>query len=371
MWSTVTSTVPTTCPSSRRAMHTSHSIEPRASASRSRRRWRSGSPLFTVYSGTLEFMDEANSWLVEFGSCDRSRLRSIPRRRRVGGPRLRCRGPREVVDDPHLAAERGARAASDIAWLHGPAARVPFIIDRLEAITGIRRKAQTGDGGRPWSAVDSAAHYLSAGPDSDSPSKYGFVSRTMRRFVMRFVRHFAEHQDRVQYSLVDSVRDMQDRLASESSVVRELEAKVRELEDRLNPSEMPVADLRGPAPSGPTAAPSAHRGVRPAATRLGWSTWPGSTTPAGTDQQEPWANPDDVLEGLSDDLLEFGDLSQALRRMLQRGFNLEGQRITGLQSLAERLRNLRRDATRRYDMDSIVEGIEDDLRRIGISNAAR
>ena len=90
--------------------------------------------------------------------------------------------------------------------------------------------------------------------------------------------------------------------------------------------------------------------------RFSYSRWDGS--------QDPWADPDDVLEGLSDDLLEFGDLGQALRRMLQRGFNLEGRRITGLQSLAERLRNLRRDALRRYDMDSVVQGIEEDLREI-------
>src|SRR5438552_17423063 len=80
--------------------------------------------------------------------------------------------------------------------------------------------------------------------------------------------------------------------------------------------------------------------------------------------QDPWADPDDVLENLSDDLLEFGDLGQALRRMMQRGFSLEGRRITGLQSLSERLRNLRRDAMRNYDMDSVVKGIEEDLREV-------
>src|SRR5918992_1331538 len=90
--------------------------------------------------------------------------------------------------------------------------------------------------------------------------------------------------------------------------------------------------------------------------RYNYSRWDGT--------QDPWADPDDVLEGLSDDLLEFGDLGQALRRMLQRGFNLEGRRITGLQSLAERLRNLRREAMRRYDMDSVVQGIEEDLREV-------
>jgi len=77
--------------------------------------------------------------------------------------------------------------------------------------------------------------------------------------------------------------------------------------------------------------------------------------------QDPWADADDVLEGLGDDLLEFGDLSQALRRMMQRGFRMEGNRITGLQSLAERLRQMRQRQLGRYNMDSIVEQIQESL----------
>jgi len=90
--------------------------------------------------------------------------------------------------------------------------------------------------------------------------------------------------------------------------------------------------------------------------RYRYQRWDGS--------QDPWAEADDVLENLSDDLLEFGDLGQALRRMMQRGFSMEGRRITGLQSLSERLRNMRRDALRTYDMDSVVQGIEEDLREV-------
>ncbi|MGH2758429.1 MAG: vWA domain-containing protein [Actinomycetota bacterium] len=90
--------------------------------------------------------------------------------------------------------------------------------------------------------------------------------------------------------------------------------------------------------------------------RFRYSRWDGT--------QDPWADPDEVLEGLSDDLLEFGDLGQALRRMMQRGFSIEGRRITGLQSLSERLRNMRRDSMRRYDMDSVVGQISDELREV-------
>ncbi len=77
--------------------------------------------------------------------------------------------------------------------------------------------------------------------------------------------------------------------------------------------------------------------------------------------QDPWADADDILEGLGDDLLEFGDLEQALRRMLQRGFSQEGRRLTGLQSLTERLRGMRQRDLRRFDMDSVVGQISDAL----------
>ncbi len=80
--------------------------------------------------------------------------------------------------------------------------------------------------------------------------------------------------------------------------------------------------------------------------------------------QDPWADADQVLEGLGDDMLEFGDLGQALRRMMQRGFNAEGQQITGLQSLSERLRAMRRQAMDRYDMDSVTRQIMDELDEI-------
>ena len=77
--------------------------------------------------------------------------------------------------------------------------------------------------------------------------------------------------------------------------------------------------------------------------------------------QDPWAQADDVLESVSDDLLQFGDLSHAMRRMMQRGFQAGGRRVTGLQSLAQRLRGMRRSELGRYDMDSVTRQILDSL----------
>lgn len=196
-----------------------------------------GKPVIaTGYSGNLEFMDETNSWLVAYRPVPVGEGRDpYPADGWWAEPDLEAAAVamREVVDDPQAAHERGARAAADIERLHAPAARASFVRDRIEAIAALRHEAVVTDDGHPWSAVDSAEHYLAAGPDVGSPTRYGFMSRRMRRFVMRFVRHFAEHQDRVQQSLVESVRDLQDRLSAETSSVRELEAKLRELERRL------------------------------------------------------------------------------------------------------------------------------------------
>jgi hypothetical protein len=207
-----------------------------------------GKPVIaTAYSGTLEFMDVTNSWLVdhdlvEIGpGCD-----PYPADGFWAEPDLEdaARAMREVVDDPNLAHERGARAAADIERMHGPQARAPFVLDRLEAIASMPGASARESDGHPWTAVDSAEHYLAAGPDLGSPTRYGFFSRSMRKFVMRFVRHFAEHQDRVQHSLIESVRDLQTRLAAETASVRELESKLRDLESQLGSGQRQVGDVR-------------------------------------------------------------------------------------------------------------------------------
>jgi hypothetical protein len=46
---------------------------------------------------------------------------------------------------------------------------------------------------------------------------------------MRMLRHFTEHQERLRDSLLESVRDLETRLAAESTAVRELEAKIEQL----------------------------------------------------------------------------------------------------------------------------------------------
>ncbi len=84
-----------------------------------------------------------------------------------------------------------------------------------------------------------------------------------------------------------------------------------------------------------------------------YSRWDGSQQLFGLDA-------DELMEALSDDLIDDGDLWRALQRMLRRGAeNEQGDRMKGLQDLIEQLRNRRREQLDRYNMSSVL----DDLRQ--------
>ena len=60
-------------------------------------------------------------------------------------------------------------------------------------------------------------------------------------------------------------------------------------------------------------------------------------------QDIPPLDPDDILAGITDDLMNFGDLQHALRNLMQRGMrNPQGDRMQGLRDLLQQLRQQRR-----------------------------
>src|SRR3990172_3139644 len=89
-----------------------------------------------------------------------------------------------------------------------------------------------------------------------------------------------------------------------------------------------------------------------------YSEWDGT-------QEIPPLDPDDLLESLTDDLMNFGDLQHALRNLLQRGMrNPLGQRLQGLRDLLQQLRQQRRSTLDRYNLSSAFEDIERRLEEI-------
>ena len=82
-------------------------------------------------------------------------------------------------------------------------------------------------------------------------------------------------------------------------------------------------------------------------------------------QEIPPLDPDQLLEVLTDDLLNFGDLQHALRNMMQRGLhNPDGTRMEGLRDLLQQLRQRRRDALERFNLNSVFDDLEHKLDEI-------
>ena len=93
-------------------------------------------------------------------------------------------------------------------------------------------------------------------------------------------------------------------------------------------------------------------------TRFRYSQWDGT-------QDLPALDADDVLQSLSDDLLSFGDLQQALRNMMQRGIRTpDGDRTDGMRDLLQRLRQQRRQQLERFDLSSVFDDIQRQLDEI-------
>jgi uncharacterized protein with von Willebrand factor type A (vWA) domain len=77
-------------------------------------------------------------------------------------------------------------------------------------------------------------------------------------------------------------------------------------------------------------------------------------------QEIPGLKAEEILDALSDDLMNFGDLQHALRNMMQRGMQTPQEgRMQGLRDLLQQLRQQRRERLDRFDMG----GVMDKLRR--------
>ena len=93
-------------------------------------------------------------------------------------------------------------------------------------------------------------------------------------------------------------------------------------------------------------------------TRYRYSLWDGTQEVAPLD-------PDQVLDNLTDDLMNFGDLQHALRNLLQRGMrNPDGERTQGLRDLLQQLRQQRRQQLDRFDLSSVFDQLREQLDEI-------
>ena len=71
---------------------------------------------------------------------------------------------------------------------------------------------------------------------------------------------------------------------------------------------------------------------------------------------------DELMDLLSEDVLQQGDVMQALRDLFRRGFeNRDGQQMPGMRDLMEQLKQRRRQQMQQYNMDSMVDDLKERL----------
>ncbi len=81
---------------------------------------------------------------------------------------------------------------------------------------------------------------------------------------------------------------------------------------------------------------------------------------------------DDVLDEAVDDLLRHGDLTWALRRLFEQGLQLRGgRRVEGIRDLLKRLQQMKRDAARQFDMQSLFDALRQQIDRLSQEHLAQ
>ncbi len=91
--------------------------------------------------------------------------------------------------------------------------------------------------------------------------------------------------------------------------------------------------------------------------RYAYSAWDG--TQSGFD-----LSAHEIMAELNDDLLYHGDINAALRRMMQSGFDVDGERVQGLREMLEQLREARQDRLDQYDLGGVYDEVSEELKDV-------
>jgi uncharacterized protein with von Willebrand factor type A (vWA) domain len=84
----------------------------------------------------------------------------------------------------------------------------------------------------------------------------------------------------------------------------------------------------------------------------------------GTQHINP-LDPNEIMQALSDDLMQSGDLNLALQRLFNWGFQRpDGDNVPGLREMMNRVRQRRQEQLNRYDLGSIFDDIKERLEQV-------
>ena len=105
--------------------------------------------------------------------------------------------------------------------------------------------------------------------------------------------------------------------------------------------------------------------------RFAYSRWDGS-------QKGFTLDADDIFDKINDDLINHGDVGEALKRLMRDGFrDRNGEKIQGMQEMLRKLREERKQKLDRFDLGGVYDEIANELRdivdeeRLGIEQSLR
>ena len=84
-------------------------------------------------------------------------------------------------------------------------------------------------------------------------------------------------------------------------------------------------------------------------------------------QSIPALDADEILDALADDVMAEGDLSEALRRLMERGWRAGDPTrpdLAGLNDLRERLRRQREELQERYQLRDVLADVRQELEEV-------
>ncbi len=231
-----------------------------------------GKPVIaTGYSGNLDFMNEGNSYLVDY-TLDTigEGVEPYPPFARWAEPSCEhaAEQMRAVFEDQEEAARRGAVAAEEIRSTHSPQATGRVLEERLVEIRRSRviarlgvpdpSRQQPGDTAEDMLPVPAPAplpapaaqsgsaqmHHLLRFERPPARQEAGPLRRFVKRIYMRLLRPYAAHQRRIDLSIRDSVDELgADMVTLERRLASAGEARAERLREEISGLEGPLRAL--------------------------------------------------------------------------------------------------------------------------------